>query len=384
MKKDKNIQLGKYRNLIAAVFAIIIILVPLIETIIPDKTFSEYENRVLATFPSVTLKGIKDGTYMKDFSKYFEDHFPLRDTFVTVKGVFEKMTLRSEINDVYINKSNRLIGKFMRNSDQVSKEKAQAINDLAKKNLGKNITVMLIPNKVEIYKNQLPFKAPSQSQKDYLKYFYELLTVDINKIDMTDIFTKNRDQELYFRSDHHWTQKGAFLAASEYLKESGGKAIKESDYKELEVSKNFYGTLASKSGIRPGTPDSLSVFVPTTNEDVVINLPDERVKMTSFYKTDMLGGKDKYLVFMGGNYSVARIQTSSSNNKRLLIIKDSYANAMVTFLTKEFNEITMIDPRYFNGDLQSYIDDYGITDILVLYNINTFNDDPSILNIAEN
>ena len=78
---------------------------------------------------------------------------------------------------------------------------------------------------------------------------------------------------------------------------------------------------------------------------------------------------------------MVRISTNSPANRRLLIIKDSYANAFVPFLTKDFNEITMLDLRYFTDDVQTYIEDYSITDILVLYNINTFNDDNSILNL---
>ena len=123
--------------------------------------------------------------------------------------------------------------------------------------------------------------------------------------------------------------------------------------------------------------------MPKAPEDLVVNLTEEQKKLTSLYQMDLVDGQDKYLVYLGGNYPVVRISTTSTKDRRLLIIKDSYANAFVPFMTKDFNEITMVDLRYYTGDVNELVDEYLITDLLILYNINTFNDDHSILNIGD-
>ncbi len=381
--KVKKTRLNGYRNLLILLFTLTIILVPIIQAIIPDKPFSVNENRALKTMPSLSMESINNGTFMKGLGGYLEDHFPLRDAIVSFKARMDKLLMRMENNDVYINNSEYLFEKFHKNSEQVTKEKVSAINNLAKKNLGKNISVMLVPNKIEILKDKLPYKAPVDSQKQYLEDFYSKLTVDINKINLIKVLTENKNNYLFFKTDHHWTQEGAFLAANEYLRTVGAKPQPQTNYDIRMINNDFYGSLSSKSGIKTNSPDSLNVFISKSSEDIIVNLTEERKKLTSLYQTEMLEGKDKYLLFLGGNYPVVRISTNSTANKRLLIIKDSYANAFVPFMTKDYNEITMMDLRYSTDNVQTIIDDYNITDILVLYNINTFNDDNSILNLLD-
>ena len=381
MIKKQNRHLAQYRSLLLIVFGLLIGLLPLVQAILPDRTFSANENRALKTPPKFSLHAYSNGSFAKGMAGYLEDQFPFRDGLVSLKANTEKFLLRMENNDVYINNSEYLIDKFNQNPDSLSQDKAKAINSLARNNPGKNISVMLVPNKIEILKEKLPFKAPLQSQKQYLEDFYALLTVDINRINLIEKFSENKNAYLFFKTDHHWTQEGAFLASKEYLTALGLSPQADNNYDIRMLSNDFYGSLSSKAGIKPRSADTINVFLSKAPEDLIVNLMEERKKMTSLYQTGMVSGKDKYLLFLGGNYPVVRISTNSPANRRLLIIKDSYANAFVPFLTKDFNEITMLDLRYFTDDVQTYIEDYSITDILVLYNINTFNDDNSILNL---
>jgi hypothetical protein len=56
----------------------------------------------------------------------------------------------------------------------------------------------------------------------------------------------------------------------------------------------------------------------------------------------------------------------------LLVIKDSYANAFIPFLAPFYSEITVIDPRYYYDSIDALIADAQITDVLYLFNANTF------------
>lgn len=380
--KKTNSKLKKYRNTLLFLFIVGLLVTLVIHLVLGDRAFSAVENRNLKQRPTLTGMTLADGSFAKDLTGYLEDQFPLRDQFIELKARLEKLLLHQENNGVYINSDN-LIAKFTPNSPELTKQKAEVLNAFAKEHTGIGVSIMLVPNKIEILKDKLPAFAPVSSQADYLNGFYKQLAAGITKIDLIPKFTELKDSYLYFRSDHHWTQTGAFAAQAEYLKSLRLSPRTEADYSVKKVAQDFRGSLASKSGILPGAPDELNLYVPNAPDDLVVNLTEEQRKLTSLYQMDLVDGQDKYLVYLGGNYPIVRISTSSPKDRRLLIIKDSYANAFVPFMTRDFNEITMVDLRYYTGDVNSLIKEYLVTDILVLYNINTFNDDNSILNIAD-
>lgn len=382
-RKKPNIKLRKYRNLLLLLFLMTILLVPVIHLALPDRSFSAVENRTLKGKPEFSLASLSDGSFAKGVTGYLEDQFPLRDQMIRLKARMEKWLGRQENNDVYIRSGEYLIGKFSPNPDELTREKAEVLNAFAKAHEDRSISIMLVPNKIEIIKDRLPVYAPAASQAQYLEDFYSQLSPKINAIDLIPRFTDLKNNYLYFRSDHHWTQEGAFRAQEEFFRSLDMAPRTEGEYDIRKVAQDFLGTLTSKSGIPPNSADELNLYVPRTPEDLVVNLTEEQKKLTSLYQMDLVEGQDKYLVYLGGNYPVVRITTTSTQDRRLLIIKDSYANPFVPFMTKDFNEITMVDLRYYTGDVNELAQEYLITDILVLYNINTFNDDHSILNIGD-
>lgn len=103
--------------------------------------------------------------------------------------------------------------------------------------------------------------------------------------------------------------------------------------------------------------------------------------MTGVYDTEKLNEKDLYTTFLGGNYDILTIETDLPGEESLMVIKDSYANAFIPFLLKYYPRITVVDLRYFSGDLLRLADDYRITEVLFLFNVNTYSDDDSILNL---
>lgn len=370
---------------ITKVFFITIAIFLTLMIIIKDKTFSENENRNLKTFPKINFTDYKNGKLSKDLESYMVDQFVFRDLFISLKSIGEKLTLRKEINDVYINNKNRLIAKFKMNNEGLTNEKVDSINKFIKATPNINHTFMLVPNKVEIYKEELPFKNTENSQSAYIKKFYSKLDPQINKVDVTEDLLKqkdNKDKEIYFKTDHHWTQFGAFTAYKSYRNKIEKKDVLESEFDVRKVTNDFYGTLSSKTGIY-GEKDSLGLYNYKDNFNYLVNIVSDKQKKPVYYDLEKLKGKDKYLVFFGGNYDLVRIQTVSTNKRKLLVIKDSYANSFVPFMIKDYGEITVVDLRYFNSNIYNVIKDYNITDCLFLYNVNTFNDDNSILNLKD-
>ena len=109
---------------------------------------------------------------------------------------------------------------------------------------------------------------------------------------------------------------------------------------------------------------------------------DEKQQLDSIYDDEMLQKKDKYAYFLSGNYGQVHIQNqkaaSKAKGKNILIIKDSFANSFVPFVTQDYENIYMVDLRYYNGDMKSYLQEHNITDVLVLYNISNFISDRNL------
>ena len=117
---------------------------------------------------------------------------------------------------------------------------------------------------------------------------------------------------------------------------------------------------------------------------VVVSYVEEQEKKATLYDTSKLKEKDKYAMFLGGNSGLIDIRTTADSTDRLLIVKDSYANSLVPFLTPYYREIFMVDPRYYYGDIHEIMENNKITSVLFLYNGNTFVEDNSISGVLEN
>ena len=155
----------------------------------------------------------------------------------------------------------------------------------------------------------------------------------------------------------------------------------ETDYQVYIVADDFEGTLASKSGYHKSR-DAIQVYEPKSHDtEYIVMYVEEGSKSASIYKSECLQEKDKYTVFFGGNHARIDISTTLKEERNLLLVKDSYANCMVQFLLPYYQNIIMIDPRYFYESVDNIMGSYGITEVLFLYNVNTFLGDHSIADV---
>ena len=239
---------------------------------------------------------------------------------------------------------------------------------------------LIAPNAVTILKDKLPAAAPVVNQQTYLNQLKESLeAAGITFIDVSETLSSHKDENIYYRTDHHWTTQGAYYA---YLTAAGIMDLDTSSasYEKLPVSYSFQGTLSAKSGFRSGKKEELDVFLPDDENAPrsVVNYVDQQKKTASFYSTEQLKGRDKYALFFDGNHAQVKISTPVEDDCTLLVLKDSYANCFVPFLAAHYRSIIMIDPRYYYGDLEELIQVEGVDEVLYLYNANTFFSDSSL------
>lgn len=158
----------------------------------------------------------------------------------------------------------------------------------------------------------------------------------------------------------------------------GFRPLELNDFLIEQACDDFYGTLYAKSGHRFVQPDAIELFEPNKKLSCRVEYVQEKRTAGSFYATEHLQKKDKYAVFLDGNHPLIRITAQNDTGRKLLVVKDSYANTLVPFLANHYEEIHMIDLRHYNAPLAPYIEQYGLSEILFLYNSLSFGEDPSL------
>ncbi|WP_251862549.1 DHHW family protein [Clostridium sp. Marseille-Q2269] len=382
-KKKPKVYHTLYKRLLGLLFVLFIFIVLIINAISKDKTFSVVENRNLKTKPKFSLENLINNQFTKKYEEYISDQFIFRNLWINIKSSTEKLMGKKENNDVYIGHDDYLIDKFKKPDQEDVDEKIKAVNTFVKNNSSLSNYIMIVPTKIKVLEDRLPKFAPSYDEVKYINDFYGSLDKNIKRINVFDALNKNKDKYIYYRTDHHWTTEGAYYAYLEFCKKSKIKPKFDKEYNIDKVSNSFYGSLYSRSGISDIEPDDINVYLPKQEENIIINYIEEKKKSVSLYNAEDLNTKDKYTLFTDGNHPVIKIQTSSKSNKRLLVIKDSYANSFIPFLTSHYSDILVVDLRYYANKIEDLIKDNNITDTLILYNASTFFEDESILDISE-
>ena len=361
-------------------FFFIPIVVLIAGILIPDRGFSEKENRVLASRPALKADQVASGNFEKQFETYKNDQFPLRDMWITLKAGTDRLMGKVEENGVYLGTSGYLMEEFKAPLQQQYDATVSAMTNFASRHSDLKQYALIAPNSVNILKSKLPAFAPVQDQNPWLDSLKTSLTdAGVTFIDVRDTFRDHKSEELYYHTDHHWTTQGAYFAYMQLAKVLGIDSSSIS-YDKLPVSMSFQGTLSAKSGFRASEKEEMDVFLPRDDSvpSSVVNYVDEQKKTASFYDTSKLETRDKYAMFFNGNHGKVVITTPTEENRTLLVIKDSYANSLIPFLAPYYRKIVMVDPRYFYDDLEELMQVEEIQEVLYLYNANTFYSDTSL------
>ncbi|NBK97248.1 MAG: hypothetical protein EOM50_04420 [Erysipelotrichia bacterium] len=359
---------------VGALFCFTLFVGFIMQIVCADEPYSETENRSLETKPEMDLATFLNKNYQTNFENYVSDQFPNRSRWAQMKTFFDlKMGIRL-IQDVYVAKD-MLIQKVDHHQANIEKEYANTVNEFKKRYPNLNFNFILVPNKIEIYKENLPDGAVGVNQAASYEQFYQLLDETIHTVDALSILEEHKDEYIFYKSDHHWTTLAAKYVADAFL----GKD--EIAYDIYTSNDQFRGTLANKITYFP-YQDRISLYIPQEkNVDYVVDYVESKQKTTSVYDLDKQLDSDAYGVYFGGNHPLIKINTTANEDKRLIVFKDSYANCFIPFLLPYYSEIVIVDPRYYYGDIDTLMKDEKISDVLFLYNMNTFFSDDALLSI---
>lgn len=362
---------------LCAIFCIILFAVPIASIMIPDKASSETENRTLKQLPKASFASIFDGSFAKSFESYFNDQFPLRGRLISAKVKLERLAGKHEENGVYIGKSGFLFEKPTPVREEQVESIVKSINSFCKKQSKAKSAFVLSSNASDVLSDKLPYNL-SFPNRDYVFGELEKKLNGVFFIDCNEVFKAQSDKTaLFYRTDHHWTTKSAYLAFTE-LSKKWKLSVKESNFDFYPVSTSFSGTLSSSSTVNDCT-DKIEVCVPKNQEGKYTVLHETSGKKTaSVFDTQSLNKKNQYEVFLGGNFDKLVISTLAKTDRTLLVFKDSYFNCLASMLTPYFSKIVIVDPRYFADKVNTVTDETKFSHILFCYNLDTILADTSL------
>lgn len=189
-----------------------------LQLVAKDQTFSELENRNLATRPDFTIEGLLDGTFTKDFETFVADQFPLRNQFISVKSNTEHLLQKKENNGVYIGADHYFLQNFTKPDMDLARKNAGYISNLAE---DFNVYVALAPTATKILADKLPNFATPYDEGIFINDFYSALSDKVHKVPLLSTLQNHKDEAIYYKTDHHWTTLGAYYGYVAFCETAG-------------------------------------------------------------------------------------------------------------------------------------------------------------------
>lgn len=378
---DNRNKIGKY--IPAVVFLIFIYGMALWFIFSPKPDYSSSEKRYLQKFPEVTVEKLLSGDFGSEFETFFADRFPQRNTWVGLNAYTALAEGNNGASGVYNCKNGYLINKPVSTENNLDKN-IGAVADFAK-SIDTPTTVMLVPSTGYIVDDVLPtFHDKYNDDEDISRISSTLSKDKIGFVDLRERFKseyKNGSQ-LYYKTDHHWTTKGAYTGYRELCKALGVTPIDDSTLKK-DSYPDFYGTTYSSSGFWLTPPDNIEIWNNPKNSDRNISLKiteGANIKTSgSMYFTDHLKEDDKYPVFIDGNHALTEITNTNAKNGTILLIKDSFSHSLAPFLAENYSKVVLVDLRYYKESVSDLVTTYNPEQVVVLYGIDNLATDTDIV-----
>ncbi|MCI8649156.1 MAG: hypothetical protein HFG20_03485 [Anaerotruncus sp.] len=371
--------LKKYPLLI--LFAGFLFVVAIADLLVPERSFSEMENRYLKTHPQFSLKKLLKNEYTSQYEEYLNDQFVGRDGWITMKSVSESALGKIENNGILYGGEGYLFEQYPKTNDKRIQNNIGFVNTFVDAYYTQvPITISIIPNSYQILDQLLPRGVQNLDQQAYIQQIFSQISANARSFDLVPVMQQAAGQaQAYYRTDHHWTTNGAYHAYKAFVESRGRKAVELSALEELKTQvPNFYGSYYSKCKLFSAQPDTIDVYqIPCTS--VTIN----GAQKPSLHEDEKWETRDKHAAFLWGNNGLSILRSENNLNhqqgktSRILVVKDSYGNSFSPFLTYSYDEVWVVDLRDL-GKMSEIMAQAEFDDLLILYNFMNFASDTNL------
>lgn len=349
--------------------------------LLPHDSFSENEKRVLAQRPAVSAAAVADGSLFRQIESYVADHFAGRDGWVGANAYLTQAEGRGAVGEIVCGRNGWLFPAPLQDDGKTLEDNMQAITAFAEAQ-EVPVYLMAVPGAGAVVEDELPDVHLDYPDADLLERARRMAGDSLRWVDVIgDFRAADAPEALYYRTDHHWTSAGAYHAYSLLMQERNAASVPPEVF-DVERVPDFYGTSYSKSGLWLTPPDEIELWTnPELHTTTTVYDGDGRAPVTQqgmlFYQ--YLEQADKYPVFLSGNHARVHIETDAQSDKRLLVIKDSYAHALAPFLAEEYRTIDLIDLRYFKRQtISDWLRENPADEILFVYGLSSLTQDKNL------
>ena len=383
--KEKLKELKQYPLLV--LFFLFIFCFMIADGLWPKRAESELERRPLAQFPDFSFSSLVKNEWTAKYGEYTKDQVIVRDSWLKAQSLCESLLFRKEeIGGAMIGKNDALFTKMFAltpTEEKLLQKNTTLVQQFIEKFPGQ-VTFLLAPSSSVINAEELPANTPMLDENARLDTIFSTVG-EANSLDLREPFTAAKDDvQLYYDTDHHWTIYGAYLAYQQFCQMRGltPMEVSESDYTTVP---GFYGTTYSKALYWKSKPDTIA-YLDLPNAMTVWNVSPtfeltENFTATMYDKSKLETG-DKYAMFLYGNNGYSTIEGDGEGS--ILVVKDSYANSFIPYLTANYARIGVIDPRGFGLSVADFAQQEGYDEVLLLFNFQSFKESTflSCLNIT--
>ena len=357
----------------------------LVNIVWPKRTQLELENRKAAQLPAFSVSALLDGSWQSGFARWMQDQFSLRDAAVNTQRAADEVLFRkAEEGGILLGKDRWMFTKLFTVDDATRKQLAknvQAVSEFAANHPGK-VTFLLAPSASVIYPEELPAGAPMVDENAMLDDIFAKVGQSADVIDLRGTFTDLKDEYLYFKTDHHWTPNGAYRAYEQFCSLKGLTPFDRAAHEPITVT-DFQGTHYSATRLWNVENDEITYY-PLDSLMTIYKITGEAAyepeTTENIVNMQKFNTRDKYAAFLDGNNGYSTIEGRGTGS--ILVVKDSYANSFVPYLTENYAKIGVVDFRNFKYGLDSTIEKEGYDEVLVLYNFQTFIADTNLIYIS--
>lgn len=339
-----------------------------------DQDFSDFENRYLAKPPEITFSAIAKGTFAQKYEEYVNDQFLQRNNFIALKALTEKALGKTENNSVIYGADDYLFEKLIKLDTKQFNKNKDAIIEFIETQTDAAVKVALVPSSYVVLEDKLPTGLPNIDQNYYINEFYsEVETAGGTVLDAYKVLAPQKDEYIYYRTDHHWTNNGALLFYSEYITALGMQPFNYGSLK-TQMAEGFAGTYYSKAKPYKQVLDIIEYYDLPLAQVLV-----EGEERENYYNPEQFLEKDKYAAFLWGNNGHTVLKSAQvQNGQKVLVIKDSYGNSFAPLLTANFEEVHIIDLRAVGQGIAEILEEQQFDEVLILYSFSNFTTDMNV------
>ncbi len=361
---------------------------------LPKEDFSQQEKRELAKFPEFNAETLFSGDFQKSLDTYMSDHTPARNFFIGLNADFALISGRNGYNGISMGQDGKYTDsdcialgsdgylfakptrgtKLMENAGYI-KEYAES-SDIP-------VYMTVVPSSGSVNTGKLPYNHPEYKDFELIGGVIDTVGDKVGFVDLRDTFRSLSDEEqLYYRTDHHWTSKGAYECYKLLGKKMGFDPVSEDDFDKEEVS-GFYGTSYARAALWFVEPDSLELWHNEKQPDGSVSVQivsggNVEKENNDYFFRDKLDRNDKYEVYLDGVHGCEKIVNNNVKDGTLIVVKDSYGHTIVPFLSQNYHKIIMVDLRYYKKAVSDIADEENADAVLVLYSLDNLSTDPYV------